>query len=98
MALELGELSGRQGSKGMEHGLGWSRGDSGAQATRRGNRKEEWKQMWPLYYFADSGDMKSKLFPFLRIVGEERGSEETVKDICMNLLGIGGQWNNCSTT
>lgn len=31
--------------------------------------------------FADPGDGNSKLFPFVRIVGGERGSEERVKDI-----------------
>lgn len=66
---------------GMKHGLGWNRGGSGARATRRGNRAEGWKQMWPLYPFADPGDRNSKLFPFVRIVGGERGSEERVKDI-----------------
>lgn len=54
--------------------------------------------MWPLYPFADPGDMNSKLFPFVRIVGGERGGEERVKDIWMNLLGTGAQQNNCSAT
>lgn len=56
-------------------------GDSRARATRRGNRALGWAQMWPLCPFADPGDMNSKVFPFVRIVGGERGSEERVRDI-----------------
>lgn len=47
--------------------------DSGAMASRRRKRAEEWKQMWSLYAFTDPGDMNSKSFPLVRIMGGERG-------------------------